>query len=414
MYAPNDPAIVDNKVYVTDLDLYTYDSSLYCINAETGDNIWDKPVGDLVLSPTIIADDKIFLSCLDIYSYYGSLRCFDLDGNIVWNYPLPPNEIVWFSAPAYYDGKVYFITSDLYSYYQGKLYCLNADDGEYIWSKPISSFIFYFGSPSPVCDEGKVFAVDFNIYSYFGYLKCFDAEDGALLWQYPLGFSLTFGAPAVSQGSAFVTSFDLYSYSSWLYRIYTENGTLVWKVPVPGFTYWFTSSSPVCSANKVFVCPSEFYWYSNALYAMEIEDGSVIWNYDLDYETLASASIADERVYIADYMGNIYAFEDELKIGEISGGFLSVKGKVTNIGDSDFTNVSWAIAVYGGMFERIDRYMEGTISLLQAGESKTVRCFPIFGIGDVEIEVAVGMPGLTTIRKRTEGFVLGPFVFVKS
>jgi len=399
MYAPNDPAVVDDKVYVTDLDLYSYFSSLYCLDAETGDEIWQKPMDSLVLSPTIVADDKIYLGCLDIYGYYGTVKCLDLEGNSVWTHSLPPYEIMWFSAPAVYDGKAYFITSDIYSYYYGKLYCLNAETGEYIWSKPVSSWLFWFGLPSPVCADGKVLTVDFDLYSFLGYLKCFDADTGDPIWTYNMGSVLSSATSAVCQDSVFITALDFYSYYNWLYRIDLEDGTLIWKVPIPGFTYWFSSSSPVCSEYSVFVCPMDYYGYSSTLYCRDIEDGSPIWDYDLDYETLTAPSIADERVYIADYMGNIYAFEDELKIGKISGGLLSIKAEIKNIGESDFTDVSWTISVRGGIFDMIDQYWEGTISLLPGGDKKIARAFPVLGLGKVEIEVTVTMPGLNVIKK---------------
>jgi outer membrane protein assembly factor BamB len=413
LYAPNDPAVIDGKVYVTDFNLYAYSSLLYCLDAETGERIWQKPVGGLAISKTIVADDKIYLGCLDFYSYYGTVKCFDLNGTHIWTYPLSPYEFMWFSAAAVYEGKVYVLTSDFYSYYYGKLYCLNAETGGYLWSQTIFSFFWWwFGSPSPVCANDTVYVVDFNLYSYSGALRCFDAETGEQKWAYNIGFS--FATPAVSHDSVFISGFDLYSYYSWLYRINAQNGTLIWKTPLPVFSYFFTSGSPICSADKVIICPSDYYSYSNKLYCMDIKDGRRLWDFELDYMALSDPSIADERVYIADYFGTVYAIEDQLKIETISGGLLSVKAEIANIGDSDFTNLSWSIAVFGGIFGKIDRYRDGTISLLTGGNTETVRAFPIFGIGDVEIEVAVTMPGLNVIKKRTEGFVLGPLVIISS
>jgi len=327
---------------------------------------------------------------------------------------MPPYETMWSSSPAVCDGRVYFITTDLYSYYSGKLYCLDAETGQYLWSHPIFSWFGYFGSSSPVCNNGKVYVLDLDLYSYLGWLICIDAVTGNQLWAYNMGNTLSFSTPAVCQDGVFITALDLYSYDSWLYRIDPEDGTLIWMVPIPGFTYWFSSSSPICSEYKVFVCPMEFYGYSSILYCIDIEDGSLIWDYDLDYETVTAPSIADERVYIADYMGNIYAFEDELKIGKISGGLLSVKAEIKNIGESDFTDVNWTISVRGGIFDKIDYYREVTIPSLPSGNTKIVRAFPVLGLGKVEIEVTVTMPGLNVIKKRTEGFALGPFVIVLS
>ncbi len=407
LYLPNDPLIIENKVYVTELDIYSFDSSLYCLNAETGDHIWDKPVGEPVLSPTIGADGKIFFGCMDYYTYTGSVKCFDFDGNSLWTYPLQPFEVT-VSAPAYCDGKVYFTVLSIYSY-QGELYCLNAENGQLIWSEPV---LFAFGSP--VCTENKVFLADFNIYSYSCSLKCFDAATGSLLCESPIGvFSFTFGTPTVSQDSVYIVAIDIYSSSGWLYKFFI-NCTLDWKVQIPGTVSQFSSCSPVCSINKVIVCPWEYYGLANTIYCMEIENGNVLWSYTLDYESTAYPSIADERVYIADSIGNIYAFEDPLKINKISGGILCVKAEIKNKGSTDITNVSWTIDVVGGLFNIINKHADGDIPTLQGNKSETVRAFPVIGLGNVDIEVSVSMPSQAPIKKNINGLVLGLIVIVKS
>jgi outer membrane protein assembly factor BamB len=415
MYAPNDPAIIDDKVYVTDLNTYSYSSTLYCLNIENGAPIWQKSVGGLCLSPTIIADEKIFIGLIDIYGYYlsGSLKCTDLDGNNLWTYPLPSYELLWGSAPAYYDGKIYFITIDMYSYTSGKLYCLNAETGQFIWSQPISSIMYWFGATSPACTNGKVYAVDLNLYSYYGYLKCFNADTGSILWSQNIG--LSFSTPAICNDSIYVAAIDLYFYNSRLYRLNAESGAIIWNVPIPGITYFFSSSSPICADYKIFIFPSDFYTYSNDLYCLNMEDGSYLWNYKLDDISIAAPAVADERVYLADYSGSIYALEDLLKIIDISGGIFNVKAEVKNIGDIDISNISWTISAIGGILGMISRTPTGTIPSLGANESKIIRALPIFGMGEIQVIVKVSMPGQSSpIRKYREGYVLGPLVMISS
>jgi hypothetical protein len=266
-----------------------------------------------------------------------------------------------------------------------------------------------------VCKDGKVFVSDFSIYTYSSSLKCYDANTGTPTWQYPLGgFSLNPGNPAVSHDSVFITFVDLYSYCSLLYRIST-NGTLVWQRIIPGYSYWLLpSSSPACSANKVFIHSIDYYAYTSNIYCIEIENGNMLWSYPLDDGSLASPSIADERVYMADFSGNIYAFEDALKIDKISGGILGVKAEIKNKGESDLTNVSWEIDIFGGMFNIIEKNVEGNIPTLEGNSSKTVRAFPVFGLGEILIEVKVRMPGQAPIRKSLNGLVLGLIVMIKS
>lgn len=399
---PNDPAVVDGKVYVTSFNLYAYNSIIYCLDAETGQNItWQHPIGGLALSPTIVADDEIYVSAIDLYSYSGTLYCFYAqNGTVKWAHTMPPYEFMYFSAPAVADGKVCFTTMDIYSY-SGHLYCLDAETGQQSWP-PKEVGISEFASP--VIADGKVYAVGADIYSYSGDLYCFDVETGTPQWTYPMGYSqYSFSTPAVCEDGIYIAALDVPSYSSKIHHI-NMSGTMVWQVPISGFTYY---NSPVVADGKLYIASEEGFFS-----CLDITDGGLLWNYTLN-ETISSPAIADERVYIADDFGTIYAFEDALKIGDISGGIINAKAEIKNIGDSEFTNVNWSISVVGGMLGLINITATGTITL-EANSSKIVRALPVFGLGKIQVTVTTTMPGLNIIEKTREGFVLGPFVIIQS
>lgn len=306
MYAPNDPAVINGKVFVTDTDYYTYYSSLYCLNAETGNYVWQVPIYGWVTSSTIVAYEKIYLGCASFYGS-GTFHCFDLNGNSLWTYTMPPSEFMFFTTPAVCDGRVYFYTIDLYSYYEGNLYCLDAETGQFLWSKPLCSLWYWpLGTSSPVCANGKVFAVEFDLYGYSGQLICFDAVTGSQQWAYNIGWSFT--TPTFCDDSVYITAIDFYSYYCFIYCIDATSGTLIWKAPLP--EYLFFSGSLVVADNKIYISPSGYYYYySQDIYCLDADDGSYIWSYTLDYPTMSSPSIANKGVYIPDLMGNIYAFK---------------------------------------------------------------------------------------------------------
>jgi len=406
MDLPNDPAIVDNKLYMTAINYSYYSSALYCLDATTGSIIWQKPINGLALSPTIVADEKIFVGSLDISDYSGSMSCYDLSGNLLWNRPYEGSEVSYFSAPAVYEGKVYCITIDLSTYYNGKLYCLNAETGQILWSKPIFSFgLMFYQSISPVCADDKVYVTDFNMYGYAGYLRCFDAETGDSEWTHNFGQSITFSTPALCEGSVYVTSFDFYSYYSWLYRFYATNGTLEWKVALPSSSY-FGFGSPICSADKILLS-SGGYAATNELFCFEKENGTFVWNYLSDAEILGRQSIGDERAYAADVDGNIYMFEDVLKIRYVLGGFLGIHAIIQNSGNISLTNISWNISVFGGSLDKINRTKSGTIDEIRAGKSKIIRLIPVIGLGKIDVLVKATMPMMNTIKKAKQGLIFG-------
>jgi eukaryotic-like serine/threonine-protein kinase len=412
---PSDPAILDNKIYLTSIDYSLYVSVLYCLDATTGSTLWQKSIEGLVLSPTIVADGKIFIGCLDLYSYSGSMKCYDLSGNPLWNRPFGVYEVSWFSAPGFSDGHVYSMTINLYSYFNGKLYCLNADTGQIQWSKPIFTLgLWYYQTASPVCADGKVYITDFDIYSYGGYLKCFDGATGDIEWTYDLGTSLSLGSPAVTEDSVYITTFDLYGYYSWLYRFDMATGAFIWRVYLPFSSYFGIGSSPVCSADKILLTPGSYYENSSELYCFEKENGTMIWTYSIDSYVMGGPSIGDNIAYIADYEGNIYAFEDVLKIQNILGGILGVKAVIQNTGDISLDDITYNISVNGGYLGKINRTRVGLIQELRAEKSRIVLLIPIIGIGKIEVTVKVTMPEMNTITKTKQGIVLGSICILSS
>ncbi len=399
-----DPALVNDRLYLADTDLYSYTSDLNCLDAQTGNVVWQKQLNQFALSPTIVADNKIYVGSLDIYTFQGAFRCFDLNGNQLWNYVLPPYEAMWYSAPAVSGGYAYFLTFNLY-FGGGHLFCLNAATGQFLWSQPIFSMIpyyYFFQGISPVCSQGKVFAVDLDLYGYYGYLKCFNGATGSLLWVYATTPNLPVSPPAVTNDSVFLLTSDLSGSSGQLCALYSANGTVHWTNPITGTTY-MVMGSPVCSAKNVILNLQ----FTNLLGSFDQQTGALNWEYTLDNETLGSASIGNGWLYISDYKGTVYAFQDAVAIQTVAGGFLGVHAKIQNIGSAIATNVSWSIAVTGGAFGQIDRSKSGTIKEIPLGESTTVRLMPLIGIGSIKIVVSVHLPNTNSIQTVKNGRILG-------
>jgi hypothetical protein len=291
---------------------------------------------------------------------------------------------------------------------------MNAETGQILWSKSIFTFWWlYFQLTSPVCANNKVYVTDFDLYSYKGYVKCFDGATGSSAWTYQLGPALSFATPAVSNNGVYITAFDMYSYFSWMYRIDATTGQLIWRKPLPVSSY-FGFGSPICSADKIVLAPGASYGYSNELYCFEKENGTLIWNAILDSNILGGPSIGDERLYVADYQGGIYAFEDVMKIKNVLGGLLGINAIIQNTGPTSLTNVSWNISVMGGSQGMIKLSRSGTIQELRAGGLKIVRLIPVIGIGPIAVLVKATMPGMNTIKKQRQGLVFGSICLMLS
>lgn len=406
MDSPMDPAIVDDKLYVSSMSLSSYTSELFCIDPATGSISWQKQINGLVLSPMVVVDEKIFLTILDLYSYAGSMNCYDLLGTLLWSRPFNGYEVSYFSAPAVHEGKVYCMTVDLYSYFNGNLYCIDEDTGAKLWSKPIYSFaIMFLQSISPVCANDKVYITDFDLYSYIGHLRCLDGETGDVEWTRTFSQSFIFASPAICENNLYITSFEFYSYYSLLHCFDATNGTLQWETSLPS-TDFFGFGSPICSADKILLS-SGGYASSNEVICLEKENGSFVWNYLLDSEILGHQSIGDECMYAADTDGNVYKFEDVLKITYILGGFLGINAIIRNSGNVSLTNITWSIVVTGGAMGNINKTRTGAIQELRAGKSKIIRLVPVIGMGKFDVLVKATMPMMNLIKKTKQGLVFG-------
>jgi outer membrane protein assembly factor BamB len=409
--APLDPAVINGKLYVSDSNIYSYASTLNCLDTQTGNTVWQKPIDQLILSPTIIADNKLYLGCLDLYSYQGTFRCYDLNGNPLWTYILPTFETMWFSAPAVAGGFVYFCTFNLY-YGGGHLYCLNAATGQYVWSKQIFSVVPYYYSfqeLSPVCAQGKVFAVDLDLYSYDSHLKCFNGATGSLVWEYSFGTTLPVSTPAVTSDSVFLVGSYQGGSEGWLYSLNPGNGTLRWRTAISGSSYML-SGSPVCSSDKVILAPQ----FTSSLGCFDQQTGAVDWEYMLENISAGFPSISDNWVYISDSTGVVYAFEDAVQIQSVSGGLLGVHAKIQNIGSTIAMNVTWGITVTGGALGLIDRSKSGVINDIPLGGSATVWLMPLLGIGKIQIVISVHLPNTNSIQVVKQGQVFGFLTVITS
>ncbi len=94
-----------------------------------------------------------------------------------------------------------------------------------------------------------------------------------------------------------------------------------------------------------------------------------------------------------------------LLIGALKGGFLSLSTTLTNNGTTPLTNITWTINLTGG-FILIGPHANGTIAVLDPGNSTTITDRPIIGLGALSITVAATADDNTTAQKTGSGFAL--------
>jgi outer membrane protein assembly factor BamB len=129
------PSVSDGFVYVGLSD------SFYCLNALTGEKVWDNPKGAFGSSPAV-ANGIVYFGSQDgtVYAVNAS------SGEKIWSY-----QTGWLvdSSPAVTNDAVYVGSGD------GNLYALNASDGAKLWNFTLQPFLdergidrYLFASPA--------------------------------------------------------------------------------------------------------------------------------------------------------------------------------------------------------------------------------------------------------------------------
>ena len=88
-----------------------------------------------------------------------------------------------------------------------------------------------------------------------------------------------------------------------------------------------------------------------------------------------------------------------IKVMSIAGGF-GVSAVIKNDGTGDATNVNWTIHVTGGILNRINKTVPGTIASLAIGAEVTVKTGILFGFGAISITVTADTDTMTASGKQ--------------
>lgn len=293
------PAVYDNKVYIGSAEL-PWNGTLYCVNADNGTEIWNYTTDASIYSSPTVNNGYVYIG-----SHDRNVYCFDADPtddgidegisdngapyDLVWKYATKERVT---SSPAVYDNKVYVGSID------GKLYCLNAENGQYQWNYTTQGAISY----SSTGINGRLYfgSWDHNVY-------CINATDGELIWIFTT-CEKVLSSPAVAYGNIYVGSYDNKTYC--LPQI-DENGDKVIDSSEEIWNYTTGKrvfASPAVADDKVYIGSRD-----GVFYCLNAYTGDPIWNYTTTgaypFDGIGSSpAIADGKVFMASTDGYLYAF----------------------------------------------------------------------------------------------------------
>jgi outer membrane protein assembly factor BamB len=412
------PVIDSGRAYIVSADSNNFSGRLYCVNIDTGTEIWSLPVMNGFTSPAV-SGGRLYLLTFNPDTYIGKLQCLNTaDGSEIWNHTTGYIDFSLYTSPALADGNVFFTSVDVTSGIQCKVSCLNQTTGQLLWATRLSEMDMGYALSSPVIANHKAYIISAQTQGYDEFwtiLTCCNTTTGAILWNYTMKENsmdeVAFSSPAVAYGNVYFASVSY----DWAYGkimcLNGENGSVQW---VYKSSTVYTSSSPVVSDGKVFVGGVDITLFEGNLYCYDAYNGSPLYTAFVDNDLMdSSPAIAADTVFICSVRGRMCAFRDPFTIGEIRGGLCTVKTDIANILGTDVENIHYDISVVGGLFGHINTQVNDTIEILEANTSDTIRASPILGLGNIQITFTVTMEGILPVVKRANGVVLGIFVIVK-
>ncbi len=296
------PLVANGVLYTSNYD----GSSIYALNASTGDLLWKYSLEGVVYGPLLFAvkDGNVYFSFENLYALdantgavrwsvagegnmptvaNGVVYVGRRDGNVyahdagtgamLWSYAAG-GDLGW-SIPAVANGTVYIGSDD------HNLYALKASTGALRWkyvtggevlsSPAVANRVVYVGS-----NDGSLYALN--------------GSTGALIWRYSTGGAIWDASPAVANGVVYISSYDKN-----LYALNASSGTLLWMYAtgcLPGMG-GVGYCSPAVANGVVYVCGG-----GGKLLALNASTGAALWSSPID-DPHGAPVVADGIVYVA-------------------------------------------------------------------------------------------------------------------
>jgi outer membrane protein assembly factor BamB len=303
------PCVADGRVFVGHLD-----GNLYCLDADTGAEIWTLETYQPVVSCPTVVGDKVYCGSHDRYLY-----CLDVaDGDVIWKFnTLRPGETIsaglggnsygWTAWTACYaEGRLFFMGGPGHRYW-----CLEAETGDPVWLFWPRRTRYNYQNPDPL---------DLKVATHVGDQPAHD----------PLNMRtapLTTGCPAYHDGNLYLME------DHYMQRVDAATGRRYWE-PFPGMTnpeytdyianytalgYDIEDKRMNYELHTGFTTQSSAMWADGKMYIGAV-DSSIFCNdaitgeryswYQTDGEMPSSPALAYGMVYVGSYDGNLYCFKE--------------------------------------------------------------------------------------------------------
>jgi outer membrane protein assembly factor BamB len=153
------------------------ETAIFCLDAETGNELWKVTVDLPVWGSPCAFGDQVFYglgngdALTSAPNPAGAVLCATADGRQLWRCDVPDGVL---ERPAVDRGRVYFGCRD------GNCYCVGRHDGQVRWKAPLGSAVV--ASPALARDPESGMTLSVYAVGCRGNVACLDARTGATLW----------------------------------------------------------------------------------------------------------------------------------------------------------------------------------------------------------------------------------------
>lgn len=281
----------DGKIlYVTTAITTKPSPTLFALNAETGESLWDNmvngqpAVGGMEGAP-VIHDGKIYAGYLQ-YEGHGGVAAYDAsNGKLIWHWQVP--RFSPYSPLSLGDGRLYV------GFENKSFICLDAATGNVLWQQTGLSDLVYSAS---VVDGGRVYFGSGNaVYAY-------DGAKGSLLWKQALDGEIGHASLALHDGVLYAATRE-----SKIYALQASAGSMLWQ---QALGLGPVESSPLVDAGKKMLIVAT---QENKLAALALKDGKLMGQIQLSSDPRgvwkSSPAIYEGRLYIGSLDRTFYALD---------------------------------------------------------------------------------------------------------
>ncbi|MFA5859125.1 MAG: PQQ-binding-like beta-propeller repeat protein [Elusimicrobiota bacterium] len=293
------------------------DGNLYCLDENTGTDLWKFSTGTAVHSTPAVSSNTVIFGANDSNVYAVSVN----DGKLVWKYK---TQAAVTASPLIYNNNVYIGSGDNYMYcldtktgkkkwayktrgaiisksiiednkiisgsWDGNLYAWEPLDGKLIWSIQLSKHIYYAPAIAAPVYEYKTNTMYIPIPN--GTLYAINLSTGGITWATKL--SGGWSTPVISSNTVINAGIN-----GKIYSVSQTDGKTVWETST-GDTFY--GSSPIILDGYIYICGR-----SGTLYKLDALTGTVIYSYHMNSGNIFSdITIADDMVFIPGMNGCLY------------------------------------------------------------------------------------------------------------